>query len=249
MMIMRVYSKSDFDHMRAAGHLAAHILDYVNQYVVEGITTNELNAICHDEIIRNGAIPAPLNYMGFPKSICTSINEVICHGIPCNRKLKNGDILNIDVTVILDGWYGDTSRMFTIGAVSKKAAELISVTYESMMAAIEILRPGIHLGDIGGVIKKIASKHGFSIVRDYCGHGIGRKFHEEPTVIHDAKPGTGPILRAGNIFTVEPMINIGSSHSKVLGDGWTAVTVDGSLSAQFEHTVGITENGVEIFTL
>ncbi len=246
---MRIYSKNDFEHMRAAGRLAAHVLDYINQYVVEGITTNELDAICHDEIIRNGAIPAPLNYMGFPKSICTSINDVICHGIPCNQRLKNGDILNIDVTVILDGWYGDTSRMFTIGAVSKKAVELISVTYESMMSAIEILRPGIHLGDIGGVVRKIASKHGFSIVRDYCGHGIGRKFHEEPTVIHDAKPGTGPILRAGNIFTVEPMINIGSYHSKVLGDGWTAVTVDGSLSAQFEHTVGITENGVEIFTL
>ena len=186
--------------------------------------------------------------MGYPKSICTSINEVICHGIPCDRKLKNGDIMNIDVTVILDGWYGDTSRMYAIGNISKRAQELIDTTYQCMMDAIDILKPGIHLGDIGDVIRKICKKHHFSIVRDYCGHGVGRSFHEDPMVLHSAKGGTGPILKPGYIFTVEPMINEGYYASRVLDDEWTAVTADGSLSAQYEHTIGITEDGYEIFT-
>lgn len=245
---IQVYTAEDFAAMRKAGKLAAHILDYIEQYIRPGVTTDELNTLCHEEIIRHNAIPAPLNYMGFPKSICTSINEVVCHGIPSQRKLKEGDIINIDVTVILDGWHGDTSRTYPVGEISSQAKKLIDVTYESMMSAIDILKPGIHLGDIGEVIRKITRKHKFSIVRDYCGHGIGRKFHEDPIVMHSAQAGTGPILRPGYIFTVEPMINAGYYQTRVLDDGWTAVTADGSLSAQFEHTVGITEDGYEIFT-
>lgn len=245
---IQVYTAEDFAAMRKAGKLAAHILDYIEPYIRPGVTTDELNTLCHEEIVRHNAIPAPLNYMGFPKSICTSINEVVCHGIPSQRKLKEGDIINIDVTVILDGWHGDTSRTYPVGEISTQAQKLIDVTYESMMSAINILKPGIHLGDIGEVIRKITRKHKFSIVRDYCGHGIGRKFHEDPIVMHSAQADTGPILRPGYIFTVEPMINSGYYQTRVLDDGWTAVTTDGSLSAQFEHTVGITEDGYEIFT-
>ena len=244
-----VYSDEDFACMRKAGKLAAHILDYIEPFVKPGVTTGELNDLCHEEIVRHGAIPAPLNYMGFPKSICTSVNDVVCHGIPSyTQKLNEGDIINIDVTVILDGWHGDTSRTLPVGQISPNAQKLIDVTYDAMMSAIQILRPGIRLGDIGEVIKKITRKHRFSIVRDYCGHGIGREFHEDPTVLHHAKGGTGPLLQKGNIFTVEPMINVGDYGVRVLKDGWTAVTADGSLSAQFEHTVGITEDGFEIFT-
>lgn len=247
-MAIKRYSKQAFEKMYNAGQLAKHILDYVAPFVVEGITTEELDKICHEEIIRNKAIPAPLNYHGYPKSVCISINDVICHGIPSARKLTNGDILNIDVTVILEGYYGDTSRMYTVGNVSKEAKTLINATYEAMMAAISILKPGIHLGDICGPIKAITRKNGFSIVRDYCGHGIGKNFHEDPIVLHDANRGSGPILEIGNCFTVEPMINAGAANCYVLDDGWTAVTADGSLSAQFEHTVGITETGCIIFT-
>lgn len=247
-MKLKRYSEQAFLKMRNAGQLAKHILDFIAPYVQEGITTDELNKLCHDEIIRNNAIPAPLNYMGYPKSVCISINDVVCHGIPDSRKLKNGDILNIDVTVILDGYYGDTSRMYKVGNISETANKLISATYQAMMDAISILRPGIHLGDIGEPIRKAVKKHGFSIVTDYGGHGIGKSFHEEPIVIHDSHKGSGPILEVGNCFTIEPMINEGVPNCKVLKDGWTAVTADGKLSAQFEHTIGITKNGFEIFT-
>lgn len=247
-MQIKRYSEKAFVKMRNAGQLAKHILDYIHPFVQEGITTDELNQLCHNEIIRNSAIPAPLNYMGYPKSVCISLNEVVCHGIPSKRKLINGDILNIDVTVILDGYYGDTSRMYTVGNVTAKAKELIDVTYQSMMAAISVLGPGKHLGDIGEPIRKLTQKHGFSIVTDYGGHGIGKNFHEDPIVIHNSHKGSGPILEVGNCFTIEPMINEGTPNCKVLKDGWTAVTADGKLSAQFEHTIGITKNGFEIFT-
>ncbi len=213
-----------------------------------GVTTAELDRLCHKEILRNNAIPAPLGYHGYPKATCISLNHVICHGIPSERKLVNGDILNIDVTVILNGWYGDTSRMYTVGKPSAKALELISVTYNSMMMAINAVKPGIKLGDIGHIIQSYAEENKFSVVRDYCGHGTGRVFHDDPTVLHYGKPNTGLVLEVGNVFTIEPMINVGGYKSRLLGDGWTAITADHSLSAQFEHTIGVTEDGCEIFT-
>ena len=245
----RVYSKEDFIGLRKAGDLAAHILDYITPYVEAGITTLELDTLCHNEIIKHNAIPAPLGYNGYPKSTCISLNHVVCHGIPSDRKLRNGDILNIDVTVILDGWYGDTSRMYIVGKPSPKAMELIDVTYQSMMLAIEMVKPGIFLGDIGYAIQNFAEERKFSVVRDYCGHGIGRVFHDDPAVLHYGKLKTGVQLVPGNVFTIEPMINVGSYKTKVLADGWTAITSDHSLSAQFEHTIGVTEDGYEIFTL
>ena len=244
----RKYSKQDFVGLREAGKLAAHILDYITPFVQAGITTAELDRLCHEEILRNDAIPAPLGYNGYPKATCISLNHVICHGIPSARKLVKGDILNIDVTVILDGWYGDTSRMYIVGKPSAKAMELIDVTYNSLMMAIEAVKPGVRLGDIGHIIQSYAEENKFSVVRDYCGHGIGRVFHDEPMVLHYGKPGTGLTLEVGNVFTIEPMINVGGYKSRLLGDGWTAITADHSLSAQFEHTIGVTENGCEIFT-
>jgi methionyl aminopeptidase len=235
--------------MRKAGKLAKQTLDFIAPYVKEGVTTESLNDLCHNFIVGNGAIPAPLNYHGFPKSICTSVNHVVCHGIPDKVPLKEGDIINIDVTVIVDGWHGDTSRMFTVGKVSLQAQKLIQTTYEAMMRAIDIVKPGVRLGDIGYTIQSFVEDKGFSVVRDFCGHGIGRVFHQDPNVVHFGKRGTGQALDYGTFFTIEPMINAGKHHVKVLSDGWTAVTVDRSLSAQFEHTIGITENGVEIFTL
>lgn len=248
-MTITIHSLEDFKKMRAAGKLAAEILDYIGNFAKENVTTDELNKLCHDKIIENGAIPAPLNYKGFPKSICTSVNHVVCHGIPNEKPLKDGDILNIDVTVILDGWFGDTSRMFYIGQPSIKAKRLTQVTYESMMLGIEQVKPGAHLGDIGNAIQTHAEKHGFSVVRDYCGHGIGQIFHTDPSVLHYGKKGHGLILEEGMFFTVEPMINAGK-YETILSkhDGWTVTTRDKSLSAQFEHTVGVTKNGVEIFT-
>ncbi|MBP6950707.1 MAG: type I methionyl aminopeptidase [Alphaproteobacteria bacterium] len=240
---------SEFEGMRKAGHLAARTLDFITPYVKEGITTDELNELCHDFIISHEAIPAPLNYRGFPKSICTSINHVICHGIPSSKKLQNGDIMNIDVTVILDGWYGDTSRMFTIGKIPLKAQKLIDVTYEAMMRSIELVRPGATLGDIGHAIQTYAESKGFSVVRDFCGHGLGREFHAPPEVLHYGKPHTGLELKEGMFFTIEPMINAGGYEMKILSDGWTAVTRDKSLSAQYEHSLGVTATGYEIFTL
>lgn len=245
----RVYSEEDFIGLRKAGMLAAHILDFITPYVKVGITTLELDNLCHNEILKHAAIPAPLGYNGYPKATCISLNHVVCHGIPSDRKLKNGDILNIDITVILNGWYGDTSRMYTVGKISSQAQNLIDTTYQAMILGIKSVHPGALLGDIGHVIQKFAETQGFSVVRDYCGHGIGRVFHDNPLVLHYGKAGTGIQLVPGNVFTIEPMINVGSYKTKVLADGWTAVTADRSLSAQFEHTIGVTKDGYEIFTL
>ena len=243
-----IHPRECFEPMRKAGRLASQVLDYISPYVKPGITTDELNNLCHNFIIEHGAIPAPLNYRGFPKSICTSINHVVCHGIPGDKALQEGDILNIDVTVILDGWYGDTSRMFAVGKIGVKAQKLIDVTYEAMMRGIEIVRPGATVGDIGHAIQSYAEPQGYSIVRDFCGHGIGRFFHGSPEILHFGKPGQGPVLKEGMFFTIEPMINAGKYPVKVLNDGWTAVTRDKSLSAQFEHTIAVTADGYEIFT-
>ena len=245
-----LYETAAFEGMRRAGQLAAETLDFITPYVEPTITTEALNKLCHDFIVGNGAIPAPLNYRGFPKSICTSVNHVVCHGIPDEKKrLEKGDIVNIDITVILDGWYGDTSRMYYTGDVGVKARKLVDVTYESMMRGIEVVRPGARLGDIGAAIQSFAESHRFSVVRDFCGHGLGRTFHAAPNILHYGKAGEGLILQEGMFFTVEPMINAGGYEVKILQDGWTAVTKDKSLSAQFEHSVGVTATGYEIFTL
>lgn len=248
-MTITIHSPEDFIKMRAAGRLASYILDFITPFAQAGTTTDELNTLCHDEIIKHGAIPAPLNYKGFPKSICTSINHVICHGIPSEKILRNGDILNIDVTVILDGWHGDTSRMFLIGEPSIKAKRLVKVTYDCMMLGIDQVKPGARLGDIGYAIQTYAEKNGYSVVRDYCGHGIGKVFHDEPSVVHYGKKGDGLILEEGMFFTIEPMINAGK-YETILSkhDGWTVTTRDKSLSAQFEHTLAVTKDGFEIFT-
>lgn len=247
---IKIYGPEGFEGMRKAGKLAAQVLDYITPFVKPGTSTLHLNDLCHKFILDNGAIPAPLNYRGFPKSICTSVNHVVCHGIPSADKiLKSDDIVNIDVTVILDGWYGDTSRMFTLGKPNVLARKLIDVTYDSLMRAIEIVRPGTTLGDVGYTIQSIAEGHGFSVVRDFCGHGLGRVFHDAPEVVHFGKPGDGIVLEEGMFFTIEPMINAGTHSVKILQDGWTAVTKDKSLSAQFEHSIGVTATGYEIFTL
>jgi methionyl aminopeptidase len=236
--------------MRAAGRLAADVLDMIGEHVQPGVTTGELDAICHRYIVEvQDAVPAPLNYKGFPKSICTSVNHVVCHGIPGDRKLKAGDMVNIDVTVIKDGFHGDTSRMFHVGKSGVQAERLSNVAFESMWFGIEQLGPGKHLGDVGEAIQRHAEQNRFSVVREYCGHGIGRVFHEDPQVLHYGKAGSGLELRAGMTLTVEPMINAGKRHVKLLPDGWTVVTKDHSLSAQWEHTVLITENGYEVLTL
>ena len=244
---MNNYSEK-FEKMRIAGKLAAQCLDMITDHIKPGITTDKIDKLCYDYIKDNGGYSAPLNYRGFEKSLCTSLNHVICHGIPSERELEDNDILNIDVTAIVDGYYGDTSRMFSVGEISVKAKNLIDATYESLMNAIQILRPGIKLGDIGYEIQSLVEPRGFTVVRDFCGHGISNTFHEPPNVLHYGKKNTGPELQPGMTFTIEPMINSGKYDAKVLNDGWTAVTKDKSLSAQFEHTVGITENGYEIFT-
>jgi methionyl aminopeptidase len=244
-----LYRPEDFGPMRAAGRLAAATLDMITPHVRPGATTGELDDICAAFITAAGAVAAPLNYRGFPKSICTSVNHVVCHGIPGDRRLESGDILNIDVTVILDGWHGDSSRMYVAGTPSTKARNLMDVTYESLLRGIAAVRPGATLGDIGWAIQSFVEGHRFSVVRDFCGHGIGRQFHEAPNVLHYGQPGEGPVLRAGMFFTIEPMVNAGRPEVKVLDDGWTAVTRDRSLSAQFEHMIGVTPDGVEIFTL
>jgi methionyl aminopeptidase len=235
--------------MRRSGRLAAETLDFITPYVQPGVTTDELNQLCHDFIISHKAIPAPLGYRGFPKSICTSINHVICHGIPSDKKLQDGDIINIDVTTIVDGWHGDTSRMFLVGKVGVKGKKLVEVTYEAMMRGIEKVKPGATLGDIGHAIQSYAESFGFSVVRDFCGHGLGKVFHDAPEILHYGKPGTGIVLQEGMFFTIEPMINAGHYDMKILADGWTAVTRDKSLSAQFEHSIGVTATGYEIFTI
>ena len=237
-----------FEKMRIAGSLASKTLDMITDYVKEGTATNHIDKLCYEFIRDNGGYSAPQFYRGFEKSICTSLNHVVCHGIPSDRTLQDGDIVNIDVTAVINDHYGDTSRMYTVGDISVKSKKLINVTYESLNRAIKILKPGKRIGDIGHEIQSFVEKNGFSVVRDFCGHGIGTNFHQEPNVLHYGSRDTGNALKPGMTFTIEPMINAGKYHTKVLNDGWTAVTKDKTLSAQFEHTVGITENGYEIFT-
>ena len=245
---IKLHGPEGFAGMRAAGQLAAQILDELTKFVAPGVTTQEIDDIVHRMTLDGGGVPATLGYRGYTRSCCTSINHVVCHGIPADKALKDGDIVNIDVTPILDGWHGDTSRMYLVGDVPLKARKLIDVTYECLMLGLEQARPGNRLGDISHAIQTHAEKHRYSVVRDFCGHGLGRVFHDSPEVVHAGRPGTGPELRPGMFFTVEPMINIGRADCKMLDDGWTAVTRDRSLSAQFEHSIGITEDGHEVFT-
>jgi methionyl aminopeptidase len=249
-MNVTIKTPEEQDKMRVAGRLAADVLDMIGEHVQPGVTTEELDQICHKFITETqDAIPAPLNYRGFPKSICTSVNHVVCHGIPGERKLKSGDAVNIDITVIKDGFHGDTSRMFFAGKPTIQADRLAKVAFESMWLGIEELAPGKHLGDIGEAIQKYVEKNRFSVVREYCGHGIGRVFHEDPQVLHYGRAGTGLEIQAGMTMTVEPMVNLGKRHVRLLPDGWTVVTKDHKLSAQWEHTVLITESGFEVLTL
>lgn len=249
-MTATIKTTAEIEKMRVAGRLAADVLEMIGPFVKAGVTTDELNTICHDYIVNEQqAIPAPLNYHGFPKSICTSVNQVICHGIPADKKLKEGDIINIDITVIKDGYHGDTSKMFVIGKPSIMAERLIKVTQECLYLALHKVKNGVRLGDIGHVIQQHAEHHSYSVVREYCGHGIGAVFHEDPQVLHYGKPGTGDVLKTGMCLTIEPMINAGARQSKLLADGWTVVTKDRSLSAQFEHTILVTDTGCEILTL
>lgn len=254
-MTVQIKKPEEIEKMRIAGKLAAEVLDYITPYVIQGVTTGELDKLCHDYMVNvQKTIPAPLNYAPpghspFPKSICTSVNHQVCHGIPGDKKLKEGDIVNIDVTVIYRGYHGDTSRMYYVGQPSIQARRLCEVTYESMWRGIEEIKPGKHLGDIGHAIQRMAEGAGYSIVREFCGHGIGAKFHEEPQVLHYGRPGTGLMLRAGMIFTVEPMINAGKAAIRALPDGWTVITKDHSLSAQWEHTILVTDEGYELLTV
>ena len=245
---VEIHGPEAFAAMRKSCRLTAEILDYITDFVKPGVTTGEIDQLCHEYHRAHGAIPGPLNYRGYPKSICTSINHVVCHGIPGDKVLKDGDIVNIDVTVIRDGFHGDTSRMYLVGKPDVRAQRLCSVAFESMMRGIEQVRPGATLGDIGHAIQKHVEANGFSVVREYCGHGIGRVYHEDPQVLHYGKPGTGLRLEKGMTFTVEPMVNAGKPHTRLLPDGWTVVTKDHSLSAQWEHTVAVTDDGFEILT-
>jgi len=246
---IKLHGPEAFAGMRAAGKLAADILDAITPHVVPGVETEEIDRLVYDLTIEGGAVPATMNYRGYTHSSCISINHVVCHGIPGSRTLKDGDIVNIDVTPLLDGWHGDSSRMYLVGNVPIKARRLVEVTHECLMLGIEQARPGNRLGDIGHAIQRHAEKHRYGVVRDFCGHGLGRVFHDSPEVVHVGRPGTGPELRPGMFFTIEPMINSGRPDVKLLDDGWTAVTRDRSLSAQFEHSIGITDAGCEIFTL
>jgi methionyl aminopeptidase len=249
-MLVTIKTPEEVEKMRIAGRLAAEVLRMIRPHVQPGITTGELDRICHDYIVNvQQAIPAPLNYKGFPRSICTSVNHQVCHGIPGDKKLKKGDIVNIDITVIKDGYHGDTSKMFYIGEPSIQAKRLVQITHECMLKGIATVRPGTRLGDIGHAIQQYAEAHGFSVVREYCGHGIGREFHEDPQVLHYGQPGTGMELAPGMTFTIEPMINAGKREVKLLPDNWTVVTRDHSLSAQWEHTVLVTDKGHEVLTL
>jgi len=246
--VIKIHQAEHFEPMRKAGRLAAACLDMIAPHVVPGVTTDALDVLCAEFITAAGGVSAPLNYRGFPKSICTSVNHVVCHGIPGDKVLKNGDIVNIDVTPLLDGWHGDSSRMYCVGEVSVKARRLIETTYEALMRGIEVIKPGATTGDIGHAIQTFVEGKRYSVVQDFCGHGIGQIFHDAPNILHYGEAGDGFELREGMFFTVEPMVNAGKFHVKVLGDGWTAVTKDKSLSAQFEHTIGVTADGVEIFT-
>jgi methionyl aminopeptidase len=254
-MPITVKTPEEIEKMRIAGRLASEVLDYIAPFVRPGITTGELDKLCHDyQVDVQGCIPAPLNYAPpghapYPKSICASVNHQVCHGVPGDKKLKPGDVVNLDITVIKDGWHGDTSRMFYVGEPSIQARRLTEITHECMWKGIARVKAGARLGDIGAAIQRHAEGHGYSVVREFCGHGIGSKFHEEPQVLHYGKAGTGPVLEAGMIFTIEPMINAGRRDIRMLGDGWTVVTKDHSLSAQWEHTVLVTETGFEVLTL
>ena len=249
-MSITIKTPEEIEKMRVAGRLAAEVLDMIEPYVQDGASTEELDQICHDYIVNvQQAIPAPLNYRGFPKSICTSINHVVCHDIPGKKKLKRGDVVNIDITVIKDGYHGDTSRMFFVGEPSVTGRRVSEIAYECMWIGIEMVRPGSRLGDIGHAIQRHAESHRCSVVREYCGHGIGKRFHEDPQVLHYGKPNTGVELVPGMTFTIEPMINAGKRHTKLLPDGWTVITKDHSISAQWEHTILVTETGYEVFTL
>ncbi len=249
-MTVSIKTPDDIAKMRIAGRLAAQVLEMIEEHVKVGVTTDELNTLCHNYIVDvQQAIPAPLNYNGFPKSICTSVNHVVCHGIPNDKPLKDGDIINIDITVIKDGYFGDTSKMFLVGNTPEWANRLCQVTQECLYKGIEIVRPGTRLGDIGAVIQQHAESNGYSVVREYCGHGIGTVFHEEPQILHYGKAGTGLELKEGMTFTIEPMINLGKKETRLLGDGWTAITKDRKLTAQWEHTLAVTADGYEIFTL
>jgi len=246
---IKLHGPEDFAAMRRAGQLVAEVLDLLAEHVKPGVATERLDRLVFEYALQHGALPATLMYRGYEKSICTSINHVVCHGIPNEKALREGDIVNIDVTLLLDGWHGDSSRMYTVGEVPRRAERLIEVTHEAMMAGIYAIRPGGTVGDIGAAIQAVVEPNHMSVVRDFCGHGVGRLFHDEPNVVHVGTPGEGAVLRPGMFFTVEPMINLGRPHVKVLSDGWTAVTRDRSLSAQFEHSVAVTETGYEIFTL
>ena len=249
-MTVSIKTAEEIEKMRVAGRLAAEVLEMIEPHVQAGISTAELDRLCHEFIVdTQHAIPAPLDYRGFPKSICTSLNHQVCHGIPGDRRLKNGDMLNIDITVIKDGFHGDTSKIFFVGEPSVIARRLAVITYECLTLGIRAVKPGAKLGDIGHIIQRHAEAHNYSVVREYCGHGIGREFHEDPQVLHYGRPGTGLILQAGMTFTIEPMINAGKRYTKVLRDGWTVVTKDHSLSAQWEHTLLVTEDGYEVLTL
>lgn len=248
-MSIQIKTTEQIEKMRVAGRLAAAVLEMIEPHVQPGITTEELDRICHDYMINvQQVVPAPLNYRGFPKSICTSVNHQVCHGIPNDKRLKKGDIVNIDITVIKDGWHGDTSKMFCVGEPNIRARRLIDVTYECLRRGIAAVKPGATLGDIGHAIQRHAEKERFSVVQEYCGHGIGRDFHEEPQVLHYGKRGDGEVLKPGMTFTIEPMINAGKRHVRLLPDKWTVVTKDHKLSAQWEHTVAVTQNGVEVLT-
>jgi methionyl aminopeptidase len=249
-MSIKLRSADDIAKMRVAGRLAADVLELIGQHVVPGVSTEELDKICHDHIVDvQKAIPACLGYRGFPKSVCTSVNQVVCHGIPSAKKiLKNGDIINIDVTVIKEGWYGDTSKMYVVGDVAPHAQRLIDISQECLYKAIDMVKPGVRLGDIGHVIQTHAEANYYSVVRDYCGHGIGMEFHEEPQVLHYGKPDTGLVLEEGMTFTIEPMVNAGKYSTKMKSDGWTVETRDGRLSSQWEHTLVVTSTGVEVLT-
>jgi methionyl aminopeptidase len=246
---IKIYGDDAFAGMRKAGQLVAECLDMLGPEVRPGVSTDRIDRLVFEFAMDHGALPATLMYRGYTRSICTSVNHVVCHGIPNEKPLKEGDIINVDVTLILDGWHGDSSRMFAVGAIPRRAERLIDVTFEAMMRGIAAIRPGATTGDIGAAIETFVEQHHMSVVRDFCGHGLGRLFHDEPNIVHVGRPGEGIPLRPGMLFTVEPMINLGRPHVKVLSDGWTAVTRDRSLSAQFEHTVGVTATGVEIFTL
>jgi methionyl aminopeptidase len=246
---IKIHQAADFEGMRRAGRLTAEALDLLAEHVKPGATTEALDRLIFEFGMDHGAYPAPLMYRGYRKAICTSINHVVCHGIPNDKPMREGDIVNIDVTFVLDGWHGDSSRMYPVGEIPRRAARLVEVTHEAMMRGIAVIRPGATTGDIGHAIQSFAEAERCSVVRDFCGHGLGRLFHDEPNILHYGRPGEGVPLKPGMFFTVEPMINLGRPHVKVLGDGWTAVTRDRSLSAQFEHTVAVTETGVEIFTL